>query len=131
MSVYGIDPYDWQRPGWSESKDDKDAPPLSTVATSCQKGIFDLLEAARSDDCCVKDILGVRNVEHIQERYDQWAGNLGALQHFRSPLSLVYRLRDSPLVRDSILGTLTDFLTSIQDGKNLSPIAAHNVAYIV
>src|SRR5436190_10025517 len=98
-------------------------PNLETIAAHCQKGMADLLEAVTADDCCVKDFVHGRDIQLMQERYSQWAGNLGALQHFKSSLSLTHRLRDAPLVRDSILNTLTELHVSLQDGKN-APISS-------
>ena len=65
----------------------------------------------------MKDFLHVRDAQRMQDRYNQWAGNLGALQNFKSPLSLDHRLQDAPLIKGSILNTLTDHNTSIQTGK--------------
>ena len=100
--------------------EDEGTPKVAIIAIGCQKGITHLLVAATAEDCCVKDFLHGRDIQQMQERYDQWAGNLGALQSFESPLSLDHRLRDAPLVRDSILNTLADLHTSIQAGKNPS-----------
>lgn len=92
---------------------------IEELATECRKGIAELLAAAISEDSSVKGVLHGRDIQQMQERYDQWAGNLGALRHFKSALSLEHRLRDAPLVRESILKTLKDLNVSIQDGKHL------------
>ncbi|KAK2759476.1 hypothetical protein FQN54_002954 [Arachnomyces sp. PD_36] len=99
--------------------DGQEPPLLATTAVDCQKGIANLLVAVEADDCCVKDVLRPRDVLQMQERYDQWAGNLGALQNFKSESSLVHRLRHAPLVGESILRTLTDLLASGQAGEKL------------
>ena len=92
---------------------------LVTVASDCQKGLDDLVTIVASNDCFVKDFLHERDIQQLRERYCQWAGNLGALQPSESPLSLENRLRDAPLVRDSVLKTLTDLRDSLQDGMNI------------
>jgi hypothetical protein len=102
--------------------EDQEMPKVAAIAMACQKGIASLLAAVTVEDCCVRDFLHGRDVQQMQERYNQWAGNLGALQHFKSPLSLEHRLRDAPLVRDSILNTLIDLRESIQAGKDPSTL---------
>lgn len=92
---------------------------IEELAIACQKGIAELLAAAISEDSSVKGALHGRDIQQMQERYNQWAGNLGALQHFKSALSLEHRLRDAPLVRQCILDILEDLNVSIQDGKHL------------
>lgn len=90
---------------------------IEDIATECQKDIDRLLEAAINEESCVKEFLHGRDIQQLQERYDQWSSNLGALQHSESPLSLEHRLRDAPLVKESILNTLKDLHVSIQAGK--------------
>ena len=65
----------------------------------------------------MKDFLRGIEIEQILERFAQWAGNIGALQNSKSPLSLEYRLRDAPLVRASIVNYLQDLNISTQDGQ--------------
>jgi len=98
---------------------------IPEIAIDCQNAIANLLAAAKSEDCCVKDFLHGRDVQQMQERYDQWAGNLGALQPFESSLSLEHRLRDSPLVRNSILSTLLNLYASVKTGRNPSTPIIH------
>jgi hypothetical protein len=109
--------------------EDRETPKVATIAMACQKGIVNLLAAAAIEDCCVRDFLHGRDVQQILERYNQWAGNLGALQHFKSSLSLEHRLRDAPLVRDSIVNTLTDLYESIQAGTGPSSLASDSLHY--
>lgn len=90
---------------------------IEEIATECQKDIDILLEAAISEQSCVKGFLRGRDIQQMKERYEQWCGNLGALQHFKSFLSLEHRLQDAPLVRESILNTLKDLRDSIKIGK--------------
>lgn len=92
---------------------------VSAIARTCQSSFSDLLEAAASDEGYAKTTLNPRDVREMQKRFDQWAGNLGVLQPFGSPLSLEHRLRDAPLVAKSIQGSLRDLLSSIQAGKGL------------
>jgi hypothetical protein len=107
---------------YQEMEEHRDTPKVAAIAIACQKGITDLLAAATVQGCCVEEFLHSRDVQQMQERYNQWAGNLGALQHFQSPLSLDHRLRDAPLVRDSFLKTLTDLRESIHAGNILSAV---------
>ena len=90
---------------------------IPAVALDCQTNILNLLAAVTGDGCCATDVLQCRDVKQMQDRFNQWAGNLGALQSVASPKSLEYRLRDAPLIRDSILHNLGDLSTSIQAGK--------------
>ena len=92
---------------------------IASIAIHCQKGIESLLATAESEDCCVRNVLHVRDVRQIEDRFDQWAGNLGALQHFESPLSLEHRLRRAPMIRDAILKSLKNLHSSIQAGEIL------------
>ena len=55
----------------------------------------------------------------MRDRFDQWAGNISTLQSAMSPLSLENRLRDAPLVAESVLHSLKDLYNSIQVGKAL------------
>jgi hypothetical protein len=100
---------------------------VSTIASVCQKTIADFLAATTAEDCKAKDFLPSRDVQHMEERYSQWAGNMGALQDAKSSLSLECRLRDAPLVRDSILNTLIDLVASIKAGKVLSILIVYSL----
>ncbi len=93
-------------------------PRIAAIAIKCRSSITDLLVAATDEHCCARDFLAPRDVEQIQDRFNQWAGNLGALQPFESPISLEHRLRDAPLVRESIINSLTDLDNSVQAGKD-------------
>ena len=90
---------------------------IAAVTLDCQTSVSALLSAVTSKECCVSDFLNPRDVEQMQDRFDQWAGNLGALQPFASPQSLEHRLRDVPLIRESIIHSLEDLYSSIQAGK--------------
>ena len=90
---------------------------IATVTLDCQTSISNLLAAVTGDGYCASDILHSRDVEQMQDRFNQWAGNLGALQSLESSKSLEYRLRDAPLIRDSILHSLADLSSSIQAGR--------------
>ena len=87
------------------------------IALDCRSSLTNLLAATTGEGCCVKDFLTTRDVQQLQDRFNQWAGNLGALHPFQSPLSIEHRLRDAPLVKASILRSLSDLYTSIQAGK--------------
>lgn len=100
--------------------ENQEVPKLATTAVDCRKAMANLVTATKSDDCPVKDVLRTIDLPDLQQRYDMWAGSQGALQDFRSPLSLVNRLRDAPSLRDHILSNLNNILDSIQIGKNMS-----------
>lgn len=91
-------------------------PKIAAIALDCQLGITSLLAATTGEGYCARNCLHPRDAEQIQDRFNQWAGNLGALQSFSSPQSLEHRLRDAQLVRESILKSLTDLHMSIQAG---------------
>lgn len=91
---------------------------LSQTALTCKEDIAGLLATTGMEDSSrVTDLLREQDVIQIQERYDQWAGNLGALQPSSSALSLDHRLRDSSQVRKLVLSTLQDLHISIQTGR--------------
>ena len=92
---------------------------LNAIAISCRKDIDDLLAVANRADCCVKEFLPVRDVRQYQDRFEQWAGNLGALQHSESPKSLDHRLRDSPMIKNFVLNTLHELDVSVQTGATI------------
>lgn len=94
---------------------------VAAIAFNCQSSITNLLAAATREGCCVRDFLHSRDVQEMQDRFNQWVGNLGALQTSESPLSIEHRLRDAPLVRKSILNSLKDLHSSVQAGK--TPLA--------
>ncbi|RYP19528.1 hypothetical protein DL767_009626 [Monosporascus sp. MG133] len=60
------------------------------------------------------------------ERFEQWSGNLGALQPPESPLSLQHRLRDSLSVRSAMLKTLHDLRDSIASALEIASGTRHN-----
>lgn len=91
---------------------------IRNIAKGCQTAIAVLLAATKDDDSHVKDLVNEREIEEMQERFDQWVGNLGALQAPKSPLSLEHRLRNSPMVKNVILRTLADLYDSVQSGWN-------------
>lgn len=97
--------------------DNQQSSKVGSIAIECQKKIEILLVITKLDDCSVKEFLHVRDFQRIQDRYNQWAGNLGALHHFESPLSLDHRLQDAPLIKNAILNTLTDLDSSLEASK--------------
>lgn len=97
--------------------DHQDSPKVRSLAIEHQKKIDDLLVATKLEDCPVKEFLHVRDVQRVQDRYNQWASNLGALEHFESPLSLDHRLKNAPMVANAIFNTLTDLNFSTQAGE--------------
>lgn len=97
--------------------EEQENPKVETVTLDCQSNFTNLLVAATGEGCCAKGLLRSRDVQQMQDRFNQWAGNLGALQSSESPLSLEHRLRDAPLVRESILNSLKNLCVSIKAGK--------------
>ncbi|KAL2834176.1 hypothetical protein BDW59DRAFT_156119 [Aspergillus cavernicola] len=98
-----------------------ESPPLSQIARSCQTAIADLLAAVGLEESSyVKDLLSEKDVEQIQERYDQWAGNIGAFQPSSSALSLDHRLQNSSQVRNVVLSTLKDLHISLQTATDIA-----------
>ncbi|KAL5045575.1 hypothetical protein BDW71DRAFT_208117 [Aspergillus fruticulosus] len=93
---------------------------LRDIAIECQKALANLVIVARSDDCPVQTTLRPRDLQQLRERYDQWAGNLGALQPSSSALSLEHRLRDSPMVRGIVFETLLDLHVSVQAATEIA-----------
>lgn len=61
-----------------------------------------------------------RDVQHIKDRYDQSAANIGILQPPRSRLSLAHRPHVAPSIRKSFYSTLLDLRISSQTGKSSS-----------
>jgi len=94
----------------------QNAPILWPAAVKCRDGFDTLVQAANLESSRVKSSLGERDAKEMQDRYLQWASNLGALQVSASPKSLDHRLRDAPIVANAILKTLTNLAASIQQG---------------
>ena len=90
---------------------------LSAITGKCQVGIKKLLEATTNEENGLDDLVHARDVQQMQDRFNQWAGNLGALQPSESALSLEYRLREAPLIRQSMMSSLDDLCWSIQAGR--------------
>ena len=89
---------------------------IHAVAVSCREHMRNLLVVADCDDYCLKEFLPVRDVRHFKDRFEQWAGNLGALQHSESPKSLDHRLRDNPMIKNIVLSTIHELDVSVQAG---------------
>ena len=94
-----------------------ETPRIEEITFGCRSEFTSLMAAASGEGCRAMDCLRLRDVQQLQDRFDQWAGNLGALQPFDSPLSLEHRLRNAPMVRESILKILKDLHESTQAGK--------------
>ncbi len=85
-------------------------------AELCEQTLASLQVAAKEGGSVGTSSL--RDIQQLRDRFDQWTGNLGALQPASSPLSLEYRLRNSPDVRavvGSLLGNLVKSLQSATD----------------
>ena len=94
-----------------------EAPRIGGIAHGCQSDFTSLLAAASGEGYRTMDFLHPRDVQQLQDRFNQWASNIGALQPVDSPLSLEHRLRNAPMIRDFILRVLTDLRESMQAGK--------------
>ena len=94
-----------------------ETPRIEEIALGCQRTFTSLIAVASGEACRAIGFSNSRDVQQFQDRFNQWAGNLGALQPFESPLSLEHRLRNAPMVRDSILRILEDLHESVQAGK--------------
>ena len=92
---------------------------ITHIAINCQSSVSSFLDAIKLQHHSVRDFVSERDVKHIQERYDQWAGNLGALQPAQSRMSLEHRLCNSLVVREAILEKLENLNSSLQAGKGL------------
>ncbi|KAK0726730.1 hypothetical protein B0T26DRAFT_637497 [Lasiosphaeria miniovina] len=110
---------------------------ISEAAKNCYLALDALLNAIPDDtsDQVIQAIPGKeavkkRDVEQLWGRFEQWAGNLGAMQPRTSPVSLEHRLRNSPAVKEAILGFLlnlydsTEAATDIISGKRINRTAS-------
>ncbi|KAK4155957.1 hypothetical protein C8A00DRAFT_13067, partial [Chaetomidium leptoderma] len=86
----------------------------------CQSTLGSLPVAFKGHGCDVNDRLSLRDVEQLAERFDQWAGNLGALQPSTSRSSLEHRLRKDPIVRDGVVKLLDNLLESLQLASDIA-----------
>ncbi|KUI59501.1 U3 small nucleolar RNA-associated protein 21 [Cytospora mali] len=89
----------------------------AVLSTDCQTALCNLVAAVKGPFS--PNLVDLRESESFQERFDQWAGNLGAFQAPESPLSLEHRLRNNAQVRDVILKLLVDLLTSTRDATDI------------
>ncbi|RYP05472.1 hypothetical protein DL765_009836 [Monosporascus sp. GIB2] len=99
---------------------------IRDVAKACQESLSRLLEAVQDETCPVRNTLRDSDVERMLERFEQWSGNLGALQPSESSLSLQHRLRDSLAVRSAMLKTLHDLRDSIASALEIASGTRHN-----
>ncbi|KAM0801423.1 ankyrin repeat-containing domain protein [Usnea florida] len=95
-------------------------PRIEGLTLDCQSDFTSLKAAASGEGCRAVDFLHSRDIQQLQDRFNQWAGNLGALQPFESPLSLEHRLRNAPIVRESILRILTDLHETMQAATDIA-----------
>lgn len=87
-----------------------DTETIKVRSIACQEALLAFVAGVESQPRSI--IVDLREVENDQQRFDQWAGNLGAFQDPESRLSLEYRLRNSPLIRDAIMQLLADLRDS-------------------
>lgn len=93
-------------------------PHINALSHRCKEGFAALLAAVTQQHS--EDLVDSRDVARLQERFDQWAGNLGALQQPSSPLSLEHRLRDAVLVSHYISDVLKSLCDSLHAGMNMA-----------
>src|SRR5690242_15818274 len=82
---------------------------IEACSRLCLKNFERLLECIRNPPTGKQVELSQRSVENDVGRFKIWCGNLGALQTGGSSLDV--RLRDSPVVR----GTVVTFLTQMNE----------------
>lgn len=90
---------------------------LKMRSIACQESLLALVASAESPN--QPGIIDLREIENHQERFDQWTGNLGAFHNPESRLSLEYRLRNNPIIRDAILRHLADLCDSIRSALDI------------
>ncbi|KAG7039977.1 regulator of conidiation-1 [Colletotrichum scovillei] len=83
-------------------------PEISQAARRCYDSLSSLAQEFEKSRNTWEHELTERDFAQLLERFEQWAGNLGALRQPSSKLSLDHRLRDSPTVRASIFSILED-----------------------
>lgn len=90
---------------------------VASKVVACQKELLSFVTATKYS---ASDLVEHREVENIQERFDQWAGNLGAFHLPQSRLSLEYRLRNNLQVRKLIERLLDDLFISINSALDIA-----------
>ncbi|KAI3556961.1 regulator of conidiation-1 [Colletotrichum abscissum] len=83
-------------------------PEISQAARRCHDSLSSLAQEFETSRNTWEHELTERDFAQLLERFEQWAGNLGALRQPSSKLSLDHRLRDSLTVRASIFSMLED-----------------------
>ncbi|EXF81271.1 regulator of conidiation-1 [Colletotrichum fioriniae PJ7] len=83
-------------------------PEISQAARRCYDSLSSLAQEFETSRNTWEHELTERDFAQLLERFEQWAGNLGALRQLSSRLSLDHRLRDSPTVRAPISSMLED-----------------------
>jgi hypothetical protein len=93
------------------------ASPISNVAHWCRqslKGLYSLLEQPKIQEAC---LLESSNVLDELERFQIWAGGIGAFQNIRQTSSLDHRLQGSPKIIQHLLELLKDLRETLQESK--------------
>ncbi|KAK2605572.1 hypothetical protein N8I77_008401 [Diaporthe amygdali] len=88
---------------------------LKSIA--CEEALLALVAGAKRQ--FPSGLIDLREIQNHHERFTQWAGNLGAFHNPESRLSLEYRLRNSPQIRDAILRLLADLCDSTRDALDI------------
>ena len=104
---------------------------IHEISLSCGSEIEDLLRAVGDSNFNWSDDISVRDVEQTRDRFFQWASNLGAFHKPESRLSLGQRLRDNPVVKDTVLKLLENLRESISGGKSCEEVSSTVHMFIV
>ncbi|KAI3543764.1 regulator of conidiation-1 [Colletotrichum filicis] len=102
-------------------------PEISQAARRCHDSLSSLAQEFETSRNTWEHELTERDFAQLLERFEQWAGNLGALRQPSSKLSLDHRLRDSPTVRASIFSMLEDLNESAKMGTFQFEVCFPNV----
>lgn len=89
-------------------------PSIADRSRVAQSALLQLLSAVRSTEA-EEQLSILESVQDLLDKFNLWAGSLGALQPPSRKLSLDYRLQDAEDIRDQIRDYLDDLQAAIQD----------------
>ncbi|ORY19507.1 hypothetical protein BCR34DRAFT_552259 [Clohesyomyces aquaticus] len=84
-------------------------PQIEELTSNCHTSFVELSRAAKKKNCTS---LSPSTIKDYRERFDLWAGNLGARQSGRS--SLTFRLRDSIVMQTNVIKLLHKLENTLQ-----------------
>lgn len=79
---------------------------LRIAGESCKKRFHDLLEASKRRDGYILNVMSERRTLIHSQRYGMWTANVDILE--TGPHSLDFRLNEKKILRDYVLGILTE-----------------------